>query len=254
MKKSFALLSMYSVCIFGCSNTVGINDTKAIVPLEVQKDTLKENNNFFALEPFATGDTISKPVKPDISLNWQTNIDLTSLANKTKEEFNYIAIGGGITAGWRDGGLYRQGQQTSYPNLIAHQMGLVNFKNPLFSVKKGNGTGYKIFNASKMKWDFVGNNTAIEQTKPLRFEKYLGEVNNWGMPKMPILAGDYTPLLFTEPNTDAYYENKRFTVYLERLLSMENEEKISYKELFYNRDKKPDFFSIELGVEELIHT
>lgn len=254
MKNSFFLLMTMSACIFACSNTIETND---IVPVEIKDSTstvAKNDKSLLALQPFATGDTISKPVKPDINLSWENSADLKPLSSKTKEEFNYIAIGGGITAGWRDGGLYRQGQQTSYPNLIAHQMGLVNFKNPLFSAEKGNGTGYKVYNSNKVNWDFVGNNTAIEQKMPLKLEKYLSEVNNWGMPKMPILKGDYTPLLLQTPNSDAYYANKRFTVYLERYLSKEKEEKISYKELIYNKENKPDFFSLELGTEDIVYS
>lgn len=49
----------------------------------------------------------------------------------------YISIGNSLTAGFADGGLYLEGQQVAYPNLIAAQLkhtGGSDFKSP-FSQK-----------------------------------------------------------------------------------------------------------------------
>jgi len=57
---------------------------------------------------------------------------------------NYISVGNSLTQGYMDGGLYEEGQQNSYPSLIANQMSIVQpgineFKQPMTF---GNGSGY----------------------------------------------------------------------------------------------------------------
>lgn len=91
-------------------------------------------------------------------------------------ELNYIAIGGSITAGYRDQGLTRASQLTAYPNLIAHQMGLVNFKSPLFEVAEANGSGGLVFDgtAEVPSWKQVTNQTALKSNAPMLMSKYNG--------------------------------------------------------------------------------
>jgi hypothetical protein len=57
----------------------------------------------------------------------------------------YISVGNSLTAGYADGGLYLDGQQNSYPSIIAKQMASVgggSFIQPLFSTDQANGSGY----------------------------------------------------------------------------------------------------------------
>ena len=57
----------------------------------------------------------------------------------------YIAVGNSLTAGFGDNGLYLEGQQTSYPAIMAGQFALVGggaFAQPLFAAANANGTGY----------------------------------------------------------------------------------------------------------------
>jgi hypothetical protein len=91
-------------------------------------------------------------------------------------ELNYIAIGGSLTAGYRDRGLTRESQLTAYPNLIAHQMGLVNFKSPLFDVAEANGSGGLVFDgtADMPSWKQVTNQTALKSNAPMTLNKYAG--------------------------------------------------------------------------------
>ena len=91
-------------------------------------------------------------------------------------ELNYIAIGGSLTAGYRDRGLTRESQLTSYPNLIAHQMGLVNFKSPLFDVTEANGSGSLVFDGTDEmpSWKQVINQTAVKSNTPMTLSKYTG--------------------------------------------------------------------------------
>jgi lysophospholipase L1-like esterase len=57
----------------------------------------------------------------------------------------YVAVGNSLTAGFADGGLYRESQLNSYPNILAGQFKLVgggNFVQPLFVDTQANGSGY----------------------------------------------------------------------------------------------------------------
>lgn len=57
----------------------------------------------------------------------------------------YVAVGNSLTAGYADGGLYRESQLNSYPNILSGQFKTVgggNFVQPLFSEAQANGSGY----------------------------------------------------------------------------------------------------------------
>lgn len=67
------------------------------------------------------------------------------LSSGTANFSRYVAVGNSLTAGFMDGGLYRDGQLNSYPNILAGQFRLVgggDFVQPLFPVEQANGTGY----------------------------------------------------------------------------------------------------------------
>jgi lysophospholipase L1-like esterase len=57
---------------------------------------------------------------------------------------HYVAVGNSLTQGYQDGGVYEEGQENSYPSIIARQMKLVNpdmddFEQPMVN---NNGSGY----------------------------------------------------------------------------------------------------------------
>lgn len=57
----------------------------------------------------------------------------------------YVAVGNSLTAGYEDGGVYRDGQLNSYPNILAGQFKTVgggNFVQPLFTEAQAAGSGY----------------------------------------------------------------------------------------------------------------
>jgi lysophospholipase L1-like esterase len=57
----------------------------------------------------------------------------------------YVAVGNSLTAGYADGGLYRESQLNSYPSILAGQFATVgggSFVQPLFTEAQANGTGY----------------------------------------------------------------------------------------------------------------
>lgn len=125
----------------------------------------------------------------DISAFFQGNNtpNLGSIINNG-EKLNMIAMGGGLTAGVRNGGLYRVGQMTAFPNLVAWQMGMSNFQSPLFSGTEVNGTGYlELINdgSSYPTWKEVKSNIATVKTgTPPAFTKYQGNLaQNYGLPE-----------------------------------------------------------------------
>ena len=57
----------------------------------------------------------------------------------------YVAVGNSLTAGFSDGGLYLEGQQKSFPAILAQQFATVGggeFRQPLFAEAQANGGGY----------------------------------------------------------------------------------------------------------------
>jgi len=107
----------------------------------------------------------------------------------------YIAIGNSLTAGYADGGLYLEGQQNSYPSIIAAQMQKVgggSFTQPLFDASQASGSGYQSltgFNADGTPILTAVAATAVTGTATIPglgtvpiFAKYTGSFDNYGVP------------------------------------------------------------------------
>ncbi|HTD98456.1 MAG TPA: SGNH/GDSL hydrolase family protein [Mucilaginibacter sp.] len=128
----------------------------------------------------------------------------------------YISVGNSLTAGYADGGLYRDGQLVSYPSIIAKQMESVGggtFTQPLFSADQANGSGYLSltgFNADGTPITTpVTTNLAVRgvQTIPgfgnvILYTKYAGDLNNYGVPGIKLFHITYAPY----GNLNGYYE------------------------------------------------
>lgn len=139
-------------------------------------------------DPLKAGE-ISLPVKPDPMFSWTPqpgSVNLGGMTSKAGGEPVLMALGGGVAAGYRDGGLFREGQITSYPNLVARQMGLTNFKQPLFERESGNGTGRLVIDkaSNDLRWKEVTNNLAYEERETFpKFKPYSGPpINNFSVP------------------------------------------------------------------------
>ncbi|WP_210514501.1 SGNH/GDSL hydrolase family protein [Hymenobacter terricola] len=75
----------------------------------------------------------------------QPDIDAPKVSAGSADFSSYIAIGNSLTAGYSDGGLYREGQLNSYPNILSQQFAQVgggSFVQPLFTEAQSNGSGY----------------------------------------------------------------------------------------------------------------
>ena len=208
MKTMFKLPQLCGmVLLFSCttdvmppeSNTVTTPPPVGVVqPPVVSPPT---NNNFADVIPdlFPFMDVNKQYfIKEKISYNSSMNIDALFSSKitlpdmgeivKSGEKVNMVAIGGSMTAGFRNGGLYRAGQMTAYPNLVARQMGITDFQSPLFGENEANGTGYVqlIDDGSKYPtWREVTNNKAtLKAGSPPELSKYEGGIlNNYAVPE-----------------------------------------------------------------------
>lgn len=121
--------------------------------------------------------------------------DLTPFKRKEQETkdrpFQYVAYGSSLTAGFRDGGYFNDGMATSYPMLIARQMGLKDFEAPTFSNENLNGVGRLVqttFNPTggpAPKFRMINNNLGVTSIseKELVLEKHgdASKIGNWAV-------------------------------------------------------------------------
>jgi hypothetical protein len=147
----------------------------------------------------------------------KTNIDTPKPSAGSVNFSRYISVGNSLTAGYADGGLYREGQLNSYPSIIAAQMAKVGggtFTQPLFTEAQFNGSGYiKLtgFDAT------TGSPITTPQTTNLAvtgvvavpgfgnvttYTKYSGDLNNYGVPGIKLLH----VTLASYGNLNGYYE------------------------------------------------
>lgn len=150
-------------------------------------------------------------------------IDTEVKPSKGSADFTrYIAIGNSLTSGFADGGLYLEGQQNSFPLMIANQMKTVGggeFYTPFFPADKANGSGY-------LKLTALTNNvpTIVPETSNLAVRsqvggvnfliRYTGEINNYGVPGIQLLyaqvagygrANPYYERLLTDATLNTTY-------------------------------------------------
>ncbi|MDR6805364.1 hypothetical protein J2Y45_002327 [Dyadobacter sp. BE34] len=181
MKTHITVLSatLLAFTFLACSNV-----TRQEIPPQEQENMAIPLDS---LNPLIIAE-ITRPVKPDPSFSWAPktgSVDLGSLKNTSGKEPVLMVIGEARAAGYRDGGLYRQGQLTSYPNLVARQMGLANFDPGLFDKEQGNGSGYFVQDPGSTlpNWSKVTNNLAFDNDKTKQMKPYTGGmVHNISVP------------------------------------------------------------------------
>ena len=152
-----------------------------------------------------------------IASSCKPTIQTPTLTHGTADFTRYIALGNSLTAGYSDGGLYLNGQLTSYPSIIAKQMTAVgggSFTQPLFTNYQGNGSGYLQltgFNADGSPiLSQVTTNLAIRGSIAIPgfgnvtlYSKYTGsDLNNYGVPGIKLQQITYAPY----GNLNGYFE------------------------------------------------
>ncbi len=121
----------------------------------------------------------------------QPDIEAPSTSAGSADFSSYIAVGNSLTAGYSDGGLYREGQLSSYPSILASQFakaGGGNFVQPLFTEAQSNGSGYlRLAGFTATGSPITANvttNLAVRggtAAAPL-YTQFLDPVNNLGVP------------------------------------------------------------------------
>ena len=169
----------------------------------------------------------------------------------------YIAVGNSLTAGFTDNGLYREGQLSSFPALLAQQFMLVgggSFEQPLFDPAQANGSGYaKITGFTATGTPIIGAETSNLAVIPgsqrpgtNRLAKYAGTGNqNLGVPGIRVADIQTPGYGFNNP---AGYNN-----YFERLLGATNAT-ASYQQYVQERvtTLRPTFFTNWLGNNDVL--
>ncbi len=174
--------------------------------------------------------------------------------------FRYVAIGGSLTAGFRNGGLYRQAQLTSFPNLLARQLGIQNFRQPLFELNQGNGSGYSVVvpgSGLPTFWE-VDNELAVLQQYPKTFTRYTGSVDNLGLPGMgPRLAYANDKWANRPEATIGLTYEPSYRAYLRRLLPDDDQQwTTTYYSFLTNQalqgTERANFVTVESGLDDAL--
>jgi len=144
----------------------------------------------------------------------KTSINTPAPSRGTADFTRYISVGNSLTAGYADGGLYREGQLNSYPSIIAAQMQKVGggtFTQPLFGTDQANGSGYLKLTALTNGVPTTEMQAATgkrgEATVPgfgtvILYTKYKGDINNYGVPGIKLQQITFGQL----GNLNGYFE------------------------------------------------
>jgi hypothetical protein len=146
---------------------------------EKSKDKLPNSKSYIF-----QGDTIvlyKEPKKNKKTSEAKGLIKLKDAIDKDKK-LKMAAFGGGAASGFRDGGYFNEGIETSYPVLVARQMN-IDFKQPKFNSSDYNGVGRMVKSNENytggpvIKYKLANNNTAILQSDDKSI-KLKGSVNS----------------------------------------------------------------------------
>jgi len=132
-------------------------------------------------------DEINGPEQPQVSAN-ANGVDFS----------NYVAIGASFTAGYTDGALFKAGQQSSFPNILASKFTLVGggeFKQPLMA----DNIGGLLFGGTKIQeprlyFNGVGPTRLPVAPTTETTTSVKGDLNNYGIPgakSFHLVAPDY---------------------------------------------------------------
>lgn len=202
---------------------------------------------------FVVPDTVSENLFGELSSPPASEINI--LFSPSGEEPRYLAIGGSLTAGVRNGGLYRFAQRTSYPNLIARQMALKDFTQPLFRREEANGSDYlKLIRAEPFPtFQKVTGSSAIIQSWPLTFNAYNGRVDNLGLPFAGVFAfGDRQDWRYNCDLIPSVPYDFQYRHFFRRYLSGSGNAQWETRVLDYALNQKADLCTIELGLDDFM--
>ncbi len=177
-----------------------------------------------------------------VSCGKQTETPTPTVTTETLDFSKYIAVGASMTAGFTNGGLYKDGQLASYPNLLAQQAG-AKFDQALFPAGQENGTGFWATSASNTTavFDKITDKTGIISTSPLMFSKYSGNLNNYGVANLRM--SDIAKAGYGSTKTTG------FNPYFERILPT-GKDFLSYAD--FVTESKATFFTASIGEFDML--
>lgn len=251
MEKKICFSRYAFVCIISCTIITNANAAVmgTILTTKIKSDTVDtgEGNRIRNTSPlflkrhiepsFVLGETNFSKNSESLE-NWMnTDILQSDILSNLSNSTPLLVFGDGLAAGWRDGGLHREGQLFSFPNLIAHQMGIKNFNSPLFDVEHRNGTGFllPLTGYDGPRWKEVTNNLAfVENSELPELSPYRGEeIENFAVPKLDRSGMTGT---LSEKNGWVYDSDGRgYTddmVFLWRLRPDEDKHRLTHFDLF----------------------
>lgn len=169
------------------------------------------------------------------------NVDLGAI-KKNESPIKYIAVGSSLSSGVRDGGIFQAAQQSAFPNLIAQQIGISNFKLPLLSV---NGTGTKKAELSKTKVLTITQDQKADYDD-INLPKVTEDIDNLAIPYLKVmdlnLKEDALGVWNSSMDKKGYYHLNRYF----------DGQKISYLTLIDRSIKNLDLFTLEIGFYDFL--
>ncbi|NBA86063.1 hypothetical protein GVN16_09840 [Emticicia sp. CRIBPO] len=166
---------------------------------------------------------------------------------KNDEPLRYVAIGSSLSAGVRDAGLYRESQISAFPNLIAKQMGLTDFRQPLFDLSEKNGIGFKKVQKKNgvLIFSKVTEMTAPEKKLP----KVVGRIDNLSIPFLKV-----SNISVSENMKGAFLPTFERSSYdhMHRFVKDDQNEGVSYLSLIQQEIDQVDFFTFEIGMHDFV--
>ncbi|MDX5437494.1 MAG: SGNH/GDSL hydrolase family protein, partial [Pontibacter sp.] len=143
-------------------------------------------------------------------------IDAPSASSGEADFSSYIAVGNSLSAGYADGGLYREGQLSSVPALLAEQFEAVGggeFVQPLFTEAQRNGSGYlRLAGFTPQGTPITANVTTELAVRGLSpngtplYTKYTDNVNNLAVPGIRVADVASSTLASSAQQGNPYFE------------------------------------------------
>ncbi|MBF8963398.1 hypothetical protein I0P70_09085 [Pontibacter sp. FD36] len=225
-----------------------VSDNVITLDDEYQLTISKLNSNEFNFEMLDKNNGEKLEIRSVRTLN----VEQPSAGNADFTRF--ISIGDSFTAGYADGGLYREGQLNSFPAILAKQfrnVGGGTFTQPLFTEAQRNGSGYLRLTG----FDAAGNPLlspvtdylAIRGTgsnNKLLYTKYENPIQNLGIPGMKL----------ENINMPGYgfQSTPGFNPYLERLIPDSQPNPYLYSYVNLVETSNPTFFTLWLGANDVL--
>ena len=266
--KKYTLLSLSVAVLTACTIFEPVPAEAPYAPYSlVAGDTVKtrEDKNLLktknleadAIKIIVVGEQVVTYKEPKLHTPPAKDPDLSKIKNNEDPDLKgkplrMVAIGGSLTAGVRDGGYFNEGIMTSYPNLIARQMKLKKFEQPLFNATDYNGYGRKVrtdFNPTGgpvPKYLQAANNSgiaSIDEKSNMKLKKYSGDLDNFAIPRQR--GSNYAPSVGGNSENRNNYDNSGYEL-IKRISYVKDE---SITDMLFK--KKFDIMLIETGYEEI---